>query len=390
MHNLEKVEAEVATCDEDGVKEHYICIHEKDGKACGKRFKDAKGRYSTTYGRMIIPASHDLEKHAAKAATCTKEGNIEYYVCKKDSCKKIFNNADGDSENEIKLADTVIPAKGHKVVKVSAVAATCTKTGNKGHYKCSACGELYTDAAGKNVTTKAAMTIASHTITQVAAKAATYVATGNKEYYRCSCGKLYSDAAGTKATTLTAVTTAKLVLGKTSKVSIGTIKKDSLKLSWNKVTGATGYRVYIKKSGKWVALKTLTGTSYKATKLSAGVKYTFAIKAYVTQSGKTVWASKYTSKSGYTRPGKSKITIKSRAKTSVKFTWAKVKGATGYRVYVKKNGKWKILKTQKGRTYTAKGLKRRTKYTFAVKAYTKDGSTTVWSDVQTSKSAKTK
>ena len=50
----------------------------------------------------------------------------------------------------------------------------------------------------------------------------------------------------------------------------------------------------------------------------------------------------------------------------------------------------KTLKTQAGTSYTIKKLKRKTKYTYAVKAFLKNGSTTVWSDVQTTKTVKTK
>ena len=52
---------------------------------------------------------HKLTKVEAKSATCTTEGNIEYYKC--DSCGKLFKDATGTTE--IKLADTVVKASGH-------------------------------------------------------------------------------------------------------------------------------------------------------------------------------------------------------------------------------------------------------------------------------------
>jgi len=60
----------------------------------------------------IIPNlshKHDLEKIAAVAATCEKDGNIEYYRCKDDGL--LF--ADENAETQITLEDTVVKAIGH-------------------------------------------------------------------------------------------------------------------------------------------------------------------------------------------------------------------------------------------------------------------------------------
>lgn len=64
-------------------------------------------------------------------------------------------------------------------------------------------------------------------------------------------------------------------------------KKAAIK--WSKVTGATGYKVYYKTSanGKWICLKTTTGTSYTKTGLIKGKTYYFTVKAYKKYSGQT-------------------------------------------------------------------------------------------------------
>lgn len=56
------------------------------------------------------PLGHDVAKTEAKAETCTKDGNIEYWYC--DTCHKYFS--DEALTEEIKFADTVIEAAGHK------------------------------------------------------------------------------------------------------------------------------------------------------------------------------------------------------------------------------------------------------------------------------------
>ena len=52
---------------------------------------------------------HSVEKVAAKEATHTDDGNIEYYICV--GCGKLFE--DKEATKEIQIADTVIPAIGH-------------------------------------------------------------------------------------------------------------------------------------------------------------------------------------------------------------------------------------------------------------------------------------
>lgn len=53
------------------------------------------------------------------------------------------------------------------------------------------------------------------------------------------------------------------------------------KISWNKVAGATKYKVYRYTSGKFKALKTTTKTSYTVKNLVKGNKYSYIVSAYV-------------------------------------------------------------------------------------------------------------
>ncbi|MGM9564150.1 MAG: hypothetical protein ACI3VQ_08790, partial [Faecousia sp.] len=98
------------------------------------------------------------------------------------------------------VAAAEIPATGHTLELVDAVAATCTTDGNDAYYKCSVCGALFADAEG-NTALDAIPTIpATHTLELVEAVAATCTTDGNDAYYKCSvCGALFSDAEGTTA-----------------------------------------------------------------------------------------------------------------------------------------------------------------------------------------------
>ena len=95
-----------ATCTAQGKLAYYTC------ETCGKYFEDEAGTREITnldeYG-IIAVISHSLTRTEAKAATCTEDGNTEYWVC--ETCGKYFSDADG--ETEIKLEDTVIPATDH-------------------------------------------------------------------------------------------------------------------------------------------------------------------------------------------------------------------------------------------------------------------------------------
>ena len=98
------------------------------------------------------------------------------------------------------VAAAEIPATGHSLELVAAVAATCTTDGNDAYYKCSVCGALFADAEGTTALNAIPTVPAAHNLEPVEAVAATCTADGNDAYYKCSvCGALFSDAEGTTA-----------------------------------------------------------------------------------------------------------------------------------------------------------------------------------------------
>ena len=157
---------------------------------------------------------------------------------------------------------------------------------------------------------------------------------------------------------------------------------NSITLKWNEVEGVSGYRVYVKNhsTNTWdIAVRT-TGkkTSTTISDLTPGTKYTFAVRAYMNTGALIIWSPGYSEFNTLTKPGVTDKVTTSQTSDSVTLKWNKVPGATGYRIYVVKNGKWKALKTTTALTYTATGLNSGTKYTFAVKAYTKQGGIYYW------------
>jgi len=134
------------------------------------------------------------------------------------------------------------------------------------------------------------------------------------------------------------------VLAKTSQST------NAIRLTWNKVTGATGYRVYQynSKTKKWNKLKTLAGTTYRIEKLKAGTTYKFRVKAYK-KDGETIWGKATSTITVATKPATPKITKLTTTKGKVNLTWSNVSGENGYQVYYssEKNGGYKKLGTFK-------------------------------------------
>ena len=84
-----------------------------------------------------IHANNLMPVYAVKP-TCTKDGNIGYYVC---SCGKMF--ADSNAATALTEADIVIPAAGHGATEIrNRVEPTETANGYTGDEYCTVCNEL--------------------------------------------------------------------------------------------------------------------------------------------------------------------------------------------------------------------------------------------------------
>ena len=195
-HTLKPVDAVVSTtCGSDDVAAHYECT------VCGKLFSDAAGKNETTIDKLTTKKAHTLVKVDAVAATCTTNGTKEHYKCTNESCGRLFTDAAGKNETT-----------AHKLVKTDAKAATCTTPGNKEYWTCDVCKKVFSDAAGKNKIALADTTIAAlgHKLTKTDKVDSTCTATGHEAYWTCSrCKGIFADEQGATATTLDNLTIAK-------------------------------------------------------------------------------------------------------------------------------------------------------------------------------------
>lgn len=162
------------------------------------------------------------------------------------------------------------------------------------------------------------------------------------------------------------------VIGVVTGVKAATASATSIKASWSALYSATGYYVYYSttgKSGSWTR-KSTTSTSYTATSLSRGKTYYFIVRPYNKSSNGAncdmvnANASKVSGAAAY-----------ATSNTSIKATWSKESGASGYYVYYSTTGKagsWS-KKTTTSNSYTFTSLKTGTVYYYCVKAYNSKG-----------------
>ncbi len=148
-----------------------------------------------------------------------------------------------------------------------------------------------------------------------------------------------------------------------------------VKLSWNKIAGVYGYRVYQKTSNGWKRIKSTTSTSFTDSAVSANQTKTYTIRC-IDKNGKTVsgfnskgWSKKYTA----TTPKITKLTNTSKG---VSVTWNKVTGVYGYRLYRKyAGGSWTRVKDTTSTSFTDSGAKKGKKVTYTVRCIDKKGNT---------------
>lgn len=146
-------------------------------------------------------------------------------------------------------------------------------------------------------------------------------------------------------------------------------------VTWNKIAGVYGYRIYQKTSNGWKRIKDTTATSYTDSAVSANQTKTYTIRC-IDKNGKTVsgfnskgWSKKYTA----TTPKITKLTNTSKG---VSVTWNKIAGVYGYRLYRKYDGgSWTKVKDTTSTSFTDSGAKKGKKATYTVRCIDRKGKT---------------
>ena len=148
-----------------------------------------------------------------------------------------------------------------------------------------------------------------------------------------------------------------------------------IKLTWNKIAGVYGYRLYYKtSSGGWKRFKDTTATSFTDSGVSPNRTETYTIRC-IDKNGNTVsgynskgWSKKYT-------PVAPTISKLENTSGGIKLTWNKIAGVYGYRLYHKTSSGWKRFKDTTATTYTDTAVKSGRTETYTIRCIDKNGNT---------------
>ena len=147
-----------------------------------------------------------------------------------------------------------------------------------------------------------------------------------------------------------------------------------IKLTWNKIAGVYGYRLYHKTSTGWKRFKDTTATSFTDSGVTANKTEIYTIRC-IDKGGNTVsgfnskgWSKKYTAST----PSISKL---ENTSGGIKLSWNKVTGAYGYRLYRKTSSGWKRIKDTTATTYTDSAVKSGRTETYTIRCIDRNGKT---------------
>ncbi|MGI6175937.1 MAG: Ig-like domain-containing protein [Christensenellales bacterium] len=147
----------------------------------------------------------------------------------------------------------------------------------------------------------------------------------------------------------------------------------SVKLTWGKVAGAAKYEIYrsTKSTSGYKKIATVTGTSYTASKLTAGTTYYFRVRALAPDPSSYITSKTVSARGRLSTP---KVASASATNKQVSIKWGKVAGAGGYYVYrsTSKNGTYSRIATVKGGaslSYIDKTISPSKTYYYKIRAY---------------------
>ncbi len=262
--------------------------------------------------------------------------------------------------------------------------------------------DLLPDASGYNIysSTSENGTYTSIGTTKEGQFISTKLATGKAYYYKVAAyrtsgsSKIEGDFAGPVS--------AKAVNAAPENLKAVSASYNSVKLTWTKSAGASGYDIYraTSQTGSYSRIATNSGAntvSYISSKLSVGRTYYYKVVPFRNMSFGKVTGNEAGPISG-TPVSEKPINLvgKGLDTSSIGLTWEKPAGANGYLVYrsITKSGGYKLIKTLESSatsvSYTDSGLVPNSKYYYKVIPYTNVSGTKVKGQTAGPVSAETK
>lgn len=159
---------------------------------------------------------------------------------------------------------------------------------------------------------------------------------------------------------------------------------NSIKISWNAVSGVAGYEVWREAAGEsaYMLAGTTATTAYTNSSNVTGNKVNYKVRAYCLNGTTKVYGGWSSVVSATPVPAAPTVTATPASYNSISVAWSAVAGATKYEVYRSsyKAGTYSILTTTTALSYTNTGVDTGKKYYYKVKAYRLMGSTKVYGD----------
>lgn len=182
------------------------------------------------------------------------------------------------------------------------------------------------------------------------------VVPGKKYYYKVSSYKTVGEESYSSAKTSAVKCTVKKIT--INGVTATKNTYNSIRISWTKTSGATGYKIYrsADKDGTFKLISTVGNvSSYVDKNLTPGKTYYYKVRATVKVDGKTYSSaqSAYVSQTAAPR-AITNVTAKNVKTKSVKLSWDRSSPITGYKIYRKtgKTGEYALIATVKGSDIT--------------------------------------
>lgn len=135
----------------------------------------------------------------------------------------------------------------------------------------------------------------------------------------------------------------------------------SLKLTWSRVAGASGYEIWRStvQAGPYKLVRKTTATTFTNTYLTPGTRYFYKLRTFDTVAGSDFVSGKYSAAYAGIPIAKTTITKAVGLSTSrIQLAWSTAAGATGYKISISTRaaGPYSVIKSISGTTITLTGL----------------------------------
>ena len=412
-HSYTSKVTKAATCTTDGVRT-YLCTE------CGDTYTEtitATGHQYEVRGIAPTTEAQGYTEHTCSVCGDSYRDNYTDKLPYTDiaTCAATLSSSsytyDGTAKKPtvtVKNGSTTLKSGTDYTVayknNTNAGTATVTITG-KGSYTGTA-SKTFTIKKASIANFAATLSVSTYTYNGSAKKPTVTVKNGSKTLTTSDYTVAYKNntAVGTATVTVTGKGNYSGTLSKTFTINLANVtgfknvavSANAIKFTWNRVSGADGYVVYLynKAAKKWERYAKTTGGNnvQLVNKLNPGEAYALTARAYKTVNGKEVLSPSFTNFKTSTNPAKVSFSVTSKAKGTATYSWSKVTGATSYALYYKasSSASWtKVASVSNSTTsYTKTGLKSGTGY-FTVRAFRTYEGTTYGSAFDT-KTAKVK